>query len=320
MSNDTKKALRFSAEAMNTDFTIFIDSEEQNSEEAGGAAQAVFEELERIEQALSRFVTWSDISKVNALQPGESYQLGVEALSCLTTAAAVAAETDRAFDPAAGVLIDFWKGRAGTFLPADYEQIPEWKAAWEEHRRGEFTLDPDSRLIQCATAGSKLDLGAIGKGFALDEMARLLEDEWQIHRALLSAGGSTVLALDSPLSKPGWKIGFGGETQLPYLLLTRRALSTSGTANQPTHLVDPRTGHVVTRSELIRAVAPTGAQADALSTAFFVMSREEVEEHCSAYPGHIALFAVNDEKGVPLYFDIPHANGDLEWEDREEKQ
>ncbi|MDR1497489.1 MAG: FAD:protein FMN transferase [Puniceicoccales bacterium] len=313
-----KKSLRFTHEAMNTDFTIFIDAIDTDPETAAAAAQNAFAVLDRIESQMSRFVPSSDISLANTLPQGDSLQLNMEVFDCLSTAAALAAATDRAFDPAAGALIDFWKGAqshlAATAFASNLSPPPEWEAAWEAHRQGEFALDPETRLLQCVSIGSKLDLGGIGKGFALDEMALVLEREWRISRALLSAGGSTMLALDSPLESAGWKIGFGGETKLPYLLLSRHALSSSGNQTQLTHIVDPRTGDVISRSDLIRALAPLAAEADALSTAFFVMSREELDSYCANHPEHAALLALNDDAGVPSRFDILGAAENFSWE------
>ncbi|MDR0534957.1 MAG: FAD:protein FMN transferase [Puniceicoccales bacterium] len=307
------KSLRFTREAMNADFTIFVDSQDTDPEVAEGAAQAAFALLENLEQTLSLFVHFSDVSKVNALKSGESYQLSSEGLDCLVTAAQVAADTERAFDPSAGALISFWKNR-GAVHSNRCEEEPEWQAAWEAHRHGEFALDPDSRMIQCVVAGSKLDLGGIGKGHALDRMAALIEGDWGLSRLFLSAGGSTVLALDPPLGREGWKLGFGGETRLPRLLLTRQALSSSGNLFQPAHLVNPRDGHLVTRSDLVRAVAENAAKADALSTAFFIMDREEIEKYCSASPYHAALLAACGEDGVPERFDIPRNCNPLHWD------
>ncbi|MDR2844514.1 MAG: FAD:protein FMN transferase [Puniceicoccales bacterium] len=309
---DSKKSLQYGHEAMNTDFTIFIADAEPDY--AASAAAAAFDVLDRIEGFLSRFVASSDVSKVNALAAGDSYQLGAEAWACLLVAAQMAAETGRAFDPSAGALIDFWQKFADRLPVAfDYEQSPEWQAAWAAHSTGEFALEPESRVLSCVTRGGVLDLGAIGKGFALDEMARVIEEDWELSHVLLSAGGSTVLALDAPDGKAGWKIGFGGETRLPIAVLTRRALSSSGTQSQPTHLVDPRTGALVTRSDLVRAVAPSGAMADALSTAFFVMSREEVEQYCGATPERLALLVRDGTDGVPESFDVLGQQADIDW-------
>ena len=302
---------------MNADFTIFVDSCDNDPDEAREAANAAFATLDKLGHLLSRFSTTSDVAHVNTLQEGGSHMLSPEAFECLSLAAELAAETGRAFDPAAGTLTDFWKSSPLMFLPGEFVETPEWRVAWEAHRLGEFSLDPQTHEIFCTSPGSKLDLGAIGKGFALDAMAHVLEDTHLISRALLSAGGSTVLALDAPLLKPGWKIGFGGETALPYLLISRAAISSSGVHNQPTHLVDPRTGHIVTRTSLIRAYAPRAVEADALSTAFFVMERDEIEDYCASHMEHLALLTTANDEGVPAAFDIIGNNSTLLWEERE---
>ena len=84
-------------------------------------------------------------------------------------------------------------------------------AAFEEKRKGLYLLSIEDLTVYCQEAGSGIDLGGIGKGFALDCLADYLE-EWELPRALLHSGGSTVLALDAPKEAEGWKVGFGGET------------------------------------------------------------------------------------------------------------
>ncbi|MDR2513457.1 MAG: FAD:protein FMN transferase [Puniceicoccales bacterium] len=316
--NIAKKSLRFDHKAMNAMFTIFVDSSDTDPAEAEEAANSAFATLDKLAHLLTRYSTTSDVAHANTLQGGDSHALSPETFECLTLAAELAAETGRAFDPAAGTLTDFWKSNPIASLPGEPIETPEWRIAWEAHRVGEFSIDPQTHELFCISPGSKLDLGAIGKGFALDEMARILEGTHSISRALLSAGGSTVLALDAPLLKPGWKIGFGGETTLPYLLLSRAAISSSGVHNQPTHLVDPRTGHVVTRTKLVRAYAPRAAEADALSTAFFVMERTEMEDYCASHMEHVALLTTENDKGVPTSFDIIGNTSALLWQERED--
>lgn len=300
---------------MNTDFTIFVDPHATDATYAGSAAHAAFRRLDRIEGLLSRFIESSDIAKTNALAKGESYTLEPETWNCLCVAAQMAAATKRAFDPATGVLIDFWKAWARAPVPpSPGEHPPGWIAAWEQHRQGEFALDPETHAVTCAATGSKLDLGAIGKGYALDEMAQVLENDWGVSHALLSAGGSTVLALDAPPGRAGWKIGFGGETRLPLLLMERRALSSSGNMIQPTHLVDPRSGEIVQRTEFVRAIASTAADADALSTAFFIMNREEIVAYCAGNPAHLALLTQTPPPGEPpSAFDVIGEAAGLSW-------
>lgn len=299
-SESARSLHRFHHEAMHTYFTLIID--EAESDYAASAAQEAFKLLGRLEEKLSRFIPSSDIARVNGLEEGEEYLLDSDVWDCLAVAADMAQRTNRAFDPAAGRLIDFWKAQPVPLV--DVAGNPDWEKAWQEHSQGQISLDPDRRAALCVTPGSKLDLGAIGKGFALDLMGKFLEEDWNISRALLSAGGSTVLALDAPIGKQGWKIGFGGEKgSFPPIALVRQALSSSGTDNQPTHLVDPRTGMVVARRDLVRSLAGSAADADALSTAFFVFSWEETEQYCAENHSHFALLEKPDGPGLEVVGD-----------------
>ncbi len=144
-------------------------------------------------------------------------------------------------------------------------------------------LDPDAHTLTSRATSLKLDLGAIGKGYALDCVAELLR-EWSINVACLVAGGSTVLALDPPAGVTGWQIGIGDEPHIRPVLLANAAVSASGTAVKGAHLIDPRTGQAASRTARAWAQAPTAAQSDALSTAFFVWSDREVADFCTAHP------------------------------------
>jgi thiamine biosynthesis lipoprotein len=114
--------------------------------------------------------------------------------------------------------------------------------------------------------------------------------EWDITSACLQSGGSTALALAAPPDAPGWPIGVAGET-LPF---AARAVSGSGIAVQGAHLIDPRTGSPASRSRRVWSFAAAAAEADALSTAFFVMTDEEVFGFCREHPGYGSVFSLED--------------------------
>jgi thiamine biosynthesis lipoprotein len=97
-----------------------------------------------------------------------------------------------------------------------------------------------------------------------------------VHEACLQSGGSTALALEPPPNAAGWPIGLGDHT----INLRRAALSGSGLAVKGDHLIDPQTGIAAARRQRVWAFARSGAAADALSTAFFVMSDAAVAEYC----------------------------------------
>lgn len=249
----------FQHEAMTTFFEIVIADQERDY--ARHAAQAAFRLIDQLENELSRFIASSDISRANRLNRDEAIPIGDEALQCLLIAADAALATGRAFDPA-------FRSVRSPDLPGG--ALP-------------FALDPEQHLIVSRTEKLSLDLGAIGKGYALDRAAEVLR-EWGISAASLNSGGSTLLALEAPAGAAGWSAGIGEEPHQRELPLCRAALSGSGTAVKGAHLIDPRTGQPAPRADRTWALAQSAALSDALSTAFFVMDDTEIAAFCAAHP------------------------------------
>jgi FAD:protein FMN transferase len=251
----------FPHEAMATHWEIAIAGQERDY--ARQAAEAAFRELDRLETLLSRFIDSSDIARANRLARGASLLVSPETVECLLIAADIALATARAFDPA------YASERAPDLAP----DAPP------------FTLDPDSLTLTSHAARLHLDLGAVGKGYALDCLAAALRDEWRLDAACLNAGGSSLLAFGAPApGTAGWPAGLGEDRDERTIALRSASLSGSGIAVKGAHLVDPRTGQPSARAARAWAYAPTAAQADALSTAFFVMPAAEVAALCAAHP------------------------------------
>lgn len=261
----------FKHEAMATFFEIVIATEDYDY--ARHAAAAAWVEIDRLEIELSRFIESSAISRASLLARGSSLALGEDAFECLLTAADVSLATGRAFDPA----------YASNRPPGLAPDAPP------------FTLDPATHTLTSLTDRLRLDLGAVGKGYALDRVAQLLT-EWNLPSVLLNAGGSSLLGLGVPNEDfAGWPVGVGEGRGQREILLNGASLSASGTAVKGAHLVDPRTGTAATRTQRAWALAPTAAQADALSTAFFIMTEAEVAALCAAHPTIGASLAGPDE-------------------------
>ncbi len=265
----------FHHEAMATTFAIVIA--DHPADYARQAAAAAFRELDRLENELSRYVESSDIARANRLACGETIAIGEDALNCLLLAADASLATARAFDPA-------YASAPAPDQPADAPR---------------FTLDPAAHTLTSHAARLHLDLGAIGKGYALDRMAAQLS-EWAVSAACLQSGGSTALALAAPTGASGWPIGIGDGATHRLLPLTHAALSGSGIAVQGAHLIDPRTSSPSAHVTRTWALAPTAALSDALSTAFFILPDAEIAAFCATHP-EIGAARARSETSLTLY-------------------
>jgi thiamine biosynthesis lipoprotein len=263
---------RFSHEAMATVYELYIVSRDQAY--ASQAARAAFDLIDKLEDELSRFVPNSDITRISELGTGEQTQVGMATLECLVIARHMFELTGGAFDVS-----------IGTGLPS-------------------LEIDADNFLVRAAKSGVRIDLGGIGKGYAVDLVGELLE-EWELKQALVHGGFSSVLALDGPGKSEGWPLTLSDPNRpsrvLARLNVRQAALGASGIRKKD-HIVDPRTGGPAKGRLASWAVVPrpavTGASAagawhrlaaaavtDALTTAFMMLGPEEIEALCERSPG-----------------------------------
>src|SRR3984957_20279014 len=205
---------QFNHRAMATHFEVRIADEQRTY--AAQAAQAALDLLDKLESHLSRFRANSDIAQIAQLAPGQKVRMSEPAFSCLEIAKKMELATLGAFSATPAAL-------------QTQNCLPQWN------------LLPAELSIQCESGLLQFDLGAIGKGFALDRMAELLRS-WDCPSFLLVAGGSSILAGDPPKETIGWSSGLGEEDTPQRFLLTLTSLSGSGLAVKGSHIFDPRTG------------------------------------------------------------------------------
>ncbi len=251
--------------AMATQFQVRLAGEEKNY--AAQAAQAAFALTDELESKLSRFRANSEISQIAQLGVGETLRLTEPVFACLTLAKKMEEATRGAFS-----------------IAADALKTQAVKPAWSL----------ENFFIRCDGGRLEFDLGAIGKGFALDRMAELLR-EWSCEKFLLVAGGSSILAGDAPAESAGWSCGLGNDDSPQRLALKNCSLSGSGLAVQGQHILDPRTGKPSQRQNRAWALCDTAAESDALSTAAMVLDEMEI---AAALAGNQDWLVVWEENGA----------------------
>lgn len=260
---------------MATEFEVLIAHEDERYAEQ--AAQASFELLDRLERDLSRYRENSDIARINRLKPGEPLKVGAAAFECLELAARFHAETSGAFDVTVGALVDLWRGRQATPSEREIERARELAGM---HR---LELDRRRHTVRVRGGRVRVDLGGIGKGYAIDRMGAILDD-WSIGSALIHSGRSTVLVRGAPPGMTGWPVTIPASTNAIFRLDLRSGAVAASGLRRDQHIVDPRSARTVSGRRAAWSSALAGAQADALSTAFMVMEPAEIERYCGRHP------------------------------------
>lgn len=290
---DVRKVHRFSREAMATVFEVIIRHEDSNY--ARQASLAAFELLGGLEGELSRYIENSDISRINNLKQNESIVVGPAAFECLQLCEELYGKTNGAFDVTVGSLMGYWAGR-------DKGAEEELKEVMQSMGMNLIKLDEEGHTVEIEAEGVEIDLGGMGKGYAVDKMAEVF-GEWGIESGLIHGGHSTVLGLGEPEGKKGWPVTLSNPANrkevLVKLCLAGRAASGSG-LEKGEHIIDPRTGRPAGSRIAAWAIADSAAVADGLSTAFMVMGAEEIEGYCEKNPQTLAM--VMDEEGEILRF------------------
>lgn len=268
-------------EAMACQFEIVF-----NAGEVPDATERAVEALDLVEEIEARITVYrdtSEISRVNASAAADWQAVSPDVFALLTRARELFDQTEGAFDAAAGSLVRVWgflrrQGRT----PTDQELAAARAAAgmqWVE-------LDPERCRVRFSRPGVEFNLGAIGKGWALDQVIDQLTAAG-VASALVHGGSSSVRALgtqgpDLP-GRQGWRVGMRHPLRpgrrLATVRLTNASLGTSGSGTQffldrgrrLGHILDPRTGLPAEGVLSATVIAPTAATADALSTALYVL-------------------------------------------------
>ena len=293
--------IRVARRAMATTFEIALP---QGTPRAVDAASAALDLIEEIEEQLTVYRDTGEVARLNASAAEGPVVVDSSLFRLLERCAGFTLETSGAFDVAVGALVDAWgfTQRAGR-IPTDRELVEATGRCGFRH----VMLGADT--IQFRRHGLKLNFGAIGKGYALDRAAELLRRDWGIESALLQGGGSSMLGVGVPPNDPrGWPVSIrhpeANRPALDRVSLKNRGFGTSAATFQYFefegvkygHVLDPRTGRPAAGTRSASCLADSAAEADAISTAFFVAGTDWAREYLRSRPSLGAVMLASGEE------------------------
>lgn len=269
----------FTHPQMGTRFRIVLYA--PNEAVAQQASDLAFNRLDSLNQLLSDYLPDSELNILSRHSGAKTPLVVSEELwHILRQSKQLSKQSKGAFDVTIGPLSQLWRK---AFKNSDF---PEPTIVMEAKKRVNYRYLKPSRsgfYVRLKKANMQLDLGGIAKGYAADEMMKILANKG-INSALIDAGGDILLS-GGPPGKEGWTIRVqDGKTSKP-LLLHHCAIATSGDTYQflrwkgkkYSHIIDPRTGYGLTNSLQITVIAPTGSLADGLASTLSVLGKKKGE-------------------------------------------
>lgn len=267
--------------AMGSRFELVLEGENEAWLRAAG--EEALREIQRLDRQLTIFDASSEVSRLNARASYAPVAVEPRLFDLLVTSRRLSQETGGAFDVTVGPLMRAWGffGASG-HLPAQ----ADLDAARTVTGMDLVELDAPNRSVRFARPGVMIDLGAIGKGYAVDEAVALLR-EAGVERAFLHGGTSTSFGLGTPEGETAWRVslsypGFDRHDDqirtLAVVSLADSSLSVSAVQGKwfsaagevYGHVLDPRLGRPVTGALQAAVACSSATEADAYATALLV--------------------------------------------------
>jgi len=267
---------------MATRFELVIHGEEQPPH-LRAAGEEALSEVRYLEDRLSFYRPNSEVGRVNKFASRGPVQVSGRVFRLLQQAFHLHRHTHGAFDITIAPLMRCWGCVRGRGQWPDLKALEEARAVTGMQH---LTLNEGNRTVSFQRDGMSIDLGGIGKGYAIDEAIRILR-ECGVGCALLHGGTSTIAAIGIPPHTDAWRVALptarNDEKPLAVVDLYNETLSVSAewgkafSRGEKTygHVIDPRKGEPVQGAELSAVAHRSATIADALSTALLVMTPEE---------------------------------------------
>lgn len=296
--------IRLALEAMATRFEVLLYGEHPARLRAAG--EEALREIRLLEADLSFYRPASDLSRLNARAAHGPVRVSTRLFGLLEDAKRMWESTGGAFDVSVAPLMRCWGFVGGTGQWPARDAVERARSVTGMHL---VNLDAGTHTVTFSRNGVQLDLGAIGKGYALEEASHILR-ECGVERALLHGGTSTIVAIGAPPDEEAWRIAIAhpseSTTPLAVVPLRDEALSVSAVSGKAFvrrgktygHVLDPRTGYPVHGAVLAAVAHQSATTCDALSTAFLVLECESGELNIATGDSIRSLSAHRCEDGA----------------------
>ena len=248
------------------------------------AADAGFAEIKRLESLMSHYQDSSDVSKINKGAGMEPVMVSPEVIEVVETSRRISEMSSGAFDITMGVLGSVWhftKDDGGEPLPPASEEVtPLLKLV----NFNQVIVDRDALTVKLAKEGMRINLGGVAKGYIVSKAVDIVKRKG-IKKGIIQAGGDMFMFNETD-DKP-FRIGIRNPREENKVVgtidITNGATATSGDYERffikdgvrYHHIIDPKTGFPAAKVQSVTIVAKDGTTADAVSTAVFVMGKEE---------------------------------------------
>src|SRR3990167_9342747 len=306
-SDSDIKLLKQTRMIMGTFAEVSIYSNDEKT--AGMAIEESLDEMERMDRIMSNYKNDSELSKVNKKAAKSPVPCNAELLDVIEQSQYYSELSGGAFDITISPIVALWGFfREKGHVPPDKEIEKLLPAVSYKNiviNKSNDTKKPATIFLK--NTQTQIDLGAIGKGYAVDKALENIK-KCGIDNGCINLGGN-IYVLGTPPGKNAWKIGVQHPRNvneiLGYLELKNEATATSGdyerffefNGKRYSHIINPQTGRPVSGTIATTIVAPTSTEVDALSTSVFVLGHEKGMELIKKIPNAEAMIAYEDKDG-----------------------
>ena len=256
--------------------TVFeIAAYAESRETASTAIDEAFEVIVRMDDLMSNYKPESALSRLNRSAHFQTQQVPPDLYRAIQQAVNFSKLSGGKFDITVAPLINLWKAAlAGDSMPSPAQRQQAGECVGYE----KIELTPPDQ-VTFRSSCMQIDLGAIGKGYAVDRAGELLR-ACGIRNALINSGGSTILAMGSPPGQPGWLVHLSDPSRKidPYVMLKDQSVSTSEQTavsllgpESAGHIIDPTTGKPAASPFSVSVITSFETPSDGLSTTLLLL-------------------------------------------------